>query len=156
MKRFYTEKDVKTIAATAATTATVEATAAGKKKAIATGGIGVIIGAAITFTAGRSYCKKIEAAAAESNASLKKDVNVLSAGIREVDKAFDLMEKEGLHVDTSKLPDFIKARALVNEKGVTPLPAPTATVDKKKEKEDKKKKEDNKKKENNKKKGGDK
>ena len=154
--KFYNEKKVKTIAATAATQATTVAKNEGNKKAAVAGGLGVLIGAAITVTCGRSYCKKIETTAAESNASLKKDVNVLSAGIREVDKAFDLMEKEKLHVDTSKLPDFIKARALVNEKGVTPLPAPTATVDKKKEKEDKKKKEDNKKKENNKKKGGDK
>ena len=142
--------------ANAATTAAITAKNEGNKKAATFGGLGVLIGAAITVTCGRSYCKKIEATAAESNTALKKDIRVLRAGIEEVDKAFDLMEKEGLHVDTSKLPDFIKARALVNEKGVTPVPAPTATVDKKKEKEDKKKKEDNKKKENNKKKGGDK
>ena len=143
MKRFYTEKDVKTIATTAATTAAVEATAAGKKKAIATGGIGVIIGAAITVTCGRSYCKKIEAAAAESNASLKKDIRVLKAGIEEADKKFT-----ELKTDISQLPAFVEARKLINEKGGMTPPAP--------KEEDKKKKEDNKKKENNKKKGGDK
>ena len=143
MKRFYSEKDVKTIAATAATTATVEATAAGQKKAIATGGIGVIIGAAITFTAGRSYCKKIEEAATKSNASLKKDIRVLKAGIEEADKKFT-----ELKTDISQLPAFVEARKLINEKGGMKLPD--------QKEEDKKKKEDNKKKENNKKKGGDK
>ena len=150
--KFYNEKEMKTIAATAATQAATVAKIEGNKKAAAFGGLGMILGAAITVTCGRSYCKKIETSAAESNASLKKDIRVLSAGIREVDKAFDLMEQDGLHVDISKLPDFIKARALVNEKGVTPLPIPTAPADDKKtNKEDKKKKGENKNK-----KGGDK
>ena len=119
MKRFYTEKDVKTIATTAATTAAVEATAAGKKKAIATGGIGVIIGAAITFTAGRSYCKKVEEAAEKSNRSLKKDINILRAGIEEADKKFS-----ELNTDISKLPAFVEARKLINEKGGMTPPVP--------------------------------
>ena len=147
--KFYNEKEMKTIAATAATTATIEATATGRKKAAATGCLGMILGAAITLTVGRSYVKKIETAAVESNAALKKDIRVLRAGIEEVDRTFDLMEKNGYHVDVSKLPDFIRARALVNEKGITPLPDSTA-VDEKKEKEDKKKKNESKKK------GGDK
>ena len=139
MKRFYSEKDVKTIAATAATTAAVEATAAGKKKAIATGGIGVIIGAAITLTAGRSYVKKIETAAVESNAALKKDIRVLRAGIEEVDKTFDKLPAGTINL--AEMPAFVEARKLITEKGGMTPPTP---------------KEDKKKKDKNEQKGGDK
>lgn len=129
MKKFYSEKDVKTIAATAATTAAIEATAAGKKKAIATGGIGVIIGAAITFTAGRTYCKRIETTAEISNRELKKDIRVLRAGIEEADKAFDKLPAGTINL--AEMPAFVEARKLINEKGGMTPPAP---------KEDKKKK----------------
>ena len=144
MKKIYTENEVKVVVANAATQAATAAKVDGTKKAAAVGGLGMLLGAAITITCGRSYCKKIEKEAVESNRSLKKDIAVLRAGIEEVDKAFNVLEKEGCHIDTSKLPDFIKARALVNEKGMTPLPIPNAPVA------------DDKKKENKNKKGGDK
>lgn len=150
MKKFYTASEVKIATTNAATAAATQAALEGSKKAAAVGGLGMLLGAAITFTAGRSYCKRIEKETVESNNELKKDIAVLRAGIVEVDKSFDLLEKNGVHIDTSKLPDFIKARALVNEKGMTPLPIPNAPADDKK-KENKKKKEENKNK-----KGGDK
>ena len=129
--------------ANAATTAAITAKNEGNKKAATFGAAGMIVGAVITFTAGRSYCKKIEEAATKSNASLKKDIRVLSAGIEEADKKFT-----ELKTDISQLPAFVEARKLINEKGGMKLPDP--------KEEDKKKKKDNKKKENNKKKGGDK
>lgn len=135
--KFYSEKDMKTIAATAATTATIEATATGRKKAAATGCLGMIFGAAITLTAGRSYVKKIESKAEESCRSLKKDINILRAGIEEADKKFS-----ELNTDISQLPAFVEARKLINEKGGMTPPAP--------------KEEDKKKKDKNEQKGGDK
>ena len=143
MKRFYSEKETKLMVANAATTAAITAKNEGNKKAATFGAAGMIVGAVITFTAGRSYCKKIEEAATKSNASLKKDIRVLSAGIEEADKKFT-----ELKTDISQLPAFVEARKLINEKGGMKLPD--------QKEEDKKKKEDNKKKENNKKKGGDK
>ena len=128
--KFYNEKEMKTIAATAATQATTVAKIEGNKKAAAFGGFGVILGAAITLTTGRSYCKKIETTAAESNAALKKDIRVLKAGIEEADKKFT-----ELKTDISQLPAFVEARKLINEKGGMKLPDP-----KEGKKEDKKKK----------------
>ena len=135
--KFYSEKDMKTIAATAATTATIEATATGRKKAAATGCLGMILGAAITLTAGRSYCKKIETTAKTSNESLKKDIRVLSAGIEEAGKAFDKLPAGTINL--AEMPAFVEARKLITEKGGMKLPDP---------KEDKK--------DENKQKGGDK
>ena len=128
--KFYNEKEMKTIAATAATQATTVAKIEGNKKAAVAGGLGVLIGAAITVTCGRSYCKKIETTAAESNAALKKDIRVLKAGIEEADKKFT-----ELKTDISQLPAFVEARKLINEKGGMKLPDP-----KEDKKEDKKKK----------------
>ena len=145
MKRFYSEKETKLMVANAATTAAITAKNEGNKKAATFGAAGMIVGAVITFTAGRSYCKKIEAAAAKSNAVLKKDINILRAGLEEVDKTFDKLPAGTINL--AEMPAFVEARKLITEKGGMKLPDP---------KEDKKKKEDNKKKENNKKKGGDK
>ena len=130
MIKLYNEKQVKTIAATAATQATTVAKIEGNKKAAAFGGLGMILGTAITLTTGRSYCKKIETSAAESNAVLKKDIRVLKAGIEEADKKFT-----ELKTDISQLPAFVEARKLINEKGGMKLPDP-----KEDKKEDKKKK----------------
>ena len=146
MKRFYSEKETKLMVANAATTAAITAKNEGNKKAATFGAAGMIVGAVITFTAGRSYCKKIEAAAAESNAVLKKDINILRAGLEEVDKTFDKLPAGTINL--AEMPAFVEARKLITEKGGMTPPAP--------KEEDKKKKEDNKKKENNKKKGGDK
>lgn len=133
--KFYNEKEMKTIAATAATQAATVAKNEGTKKAACFGTAGIIFGAVITFTAGRSYCKKIEEAAEESNRSLKRDINILRAGIAEADKKFS-----ELNTDISQLPAFVEARKLINEKGGMTPPAP--------KEEDKKKKDE--------KKGGDK
>ena len=131
--KFYSEKDMKTIAATAATTATIEATATGRKKAAATGCLGMILGAAITLTTGRSYVKKIESKAEESCRSLKKDINILRAGIEEVDKTFDKLPAGTINL--AEMPAFVEARKLITEKGGMKLPDP-----KEDKKEDKKKK----------------
>ena len=144
--KFYNEKEMKTIAATAATQAATVAKNEGNKKAATFGGLGVLIGAAITVTCGRSYCKKIETTAAESCVALKKDINILRAGLEEVDKTFDKLPAGTINL--AEMPAFVEARKLITEKGGMTPPAP--------KEEDKKKKEDNKKKENNKKKGGDK
>lgn len=135
MKKFYSEKETKLMVANAATTAAITAKNEGNKKSATFGGLGVLIGAAITVTCGRSYCKKIEAAAEESNRSLKRDINILRAGIAEADKKFS-----ELNTDISQLPAFVEARKLINEKGGMTPPAP--------KEEDKKKKDE--------KKGGDK
>ena len=108
-----------------------------RKKATATGCLGMILGAAITLTAGRSYCKKIETTAKTSNESLKKDIRVLKAGIEEAGKAFDKLPAGTINL--AEMPAFVEARKLINEKGGMTPPAP---------KEDKK--------DESKKKGGDK
>ena len=131
--KFYNEKEVKTIAATAATQAATVAKNEGNKKAAAFGGLGMVLGAAITLTAGRSYCKKIEEAAAKSNAVLKRDVNILRAGIEEVDKTFDKLPAGTINL--AEMPAFVEARKLITEKGGMKLPDP-----KEDKKEDKKKK----------------
>ena len=146
MKRFYSEKETKRMVANAATTAAITAKNEGNKKAQTFGGLGVLIGAAITVTCSRSYCKKIETTAAESCVALKKDINILRAGLEEVDKTFDKLPAGTINL--AEMPAFVEARKLITEKGGMTPPAP--------KEEDKKKKEDNKKKENNKKKGGDK
>ena len=120
--------------ANAATTAAITAKNEGNKKAATFGAAGMIVGAVITFTAGRSYCKKIEEAATKSNASLKKDIRVLSAGIEEADKKFT-----ELKTDISQLPAFVEARKLINEKGGMTPPAPKEDKKKKDEKKDEKK-----------------
>ena len=135
--KFYSEKEVRSIAATATTQATTVAKIEGNKKAAAFGGLGMILGAAITLTAGRSYCKKIETTAAKSNAALKKDINILRAGIEEVDKTFDKLPAGTINL--AEMPAFVEARKLITEKGGMKLPDP---------KEDKK--------DENKQKGGDK
>lgn len=142
--KFYTEKDVKTIAATAAATATIEATATGRKKAAATGCLGMILGAAITLTAGRSYCKKIETTAKTSNESLKKDIRVLRAGVVEADQALAKM-----NADYSKLPAVREAARLIIER-TDPEAYKKLLLEEEKAKAEKQKKEENKKK------GGDK
>lgn len=111
MKKFYTAKETKIIAANAATQATTAAKIDGTKKAVAFGGIGTLIGAAITFTCGRSYCKTIEKDAAETNASLKKDIRVLRAGVIEADQALAKM-----NADYSKLPAVREAARLIIER----------------------------------------
>lgn len=132
MKKFYSEKETKLMVANAATTAAITAKNEGTKKSACFGTAGMIFGAVITFTVGRSYCKKIEEAAEESNRALKRDVNILRAGIEEADKKFS-----ELNTDISQLPAFVEARKLINEKGGMTPPAPKEDKKKKEEKEKK-------------------
>ena len=143
--KFYSEKETKLMVANAATAAATEATINGTKKAATFGGLGMLLGAAITVTCGRSYVKRIEKETVEANASLKKDIRILRAGVVEADQALAKM-----NADYSKLPAVREAARLIIER-TDPEAYKKLLLEEQKAKEDKKKKEENKNK-----KGGDK
>lgn len=142
--KFYSEKETKLMVANAATTAATEATINGTKKAATFGGLGVILGTAITLVGSNSYCKKIRKECVEANQSLKKDIRVLRAGVVEADQALTSMG-----ADYNKLPAVREAARLIIERS-DPEAFKKLLLEEQKAKEEKQKKDENKKK------GGDK
>lgn len=111
MKKFYTASEVKIATTNAATAAATQATLEGSKKAAAFGGIGMLLGTAITLVGSNAYCKRIKNECVKSNQELKKDIRVLRAGVIEADQALAKM-----NADYSKLPAVREAARLIIER----------------------------------------